>query len=348
VSRRLAELTTLRLGGPAAHFLEAHTDDELIDAVLAADAERTPLLVLAGGSNVVVADEGFDGAVVHVRTQGVEERDEPEDGKVHVTVEAGEDWDAFVARCVAQDLSGVEALSGIPGSVGATPIQNVGAYGQEVADTIDAVLVLDRERRSVVLLDRAGCEFGYRSSVFKRTPGRWVVLSVVFALERSELSAPIRYAELARRLGVEIGERAPLAAVREAVLELRRGKGMVVDPGDPDSVSAGSFFTNPILTHEQFDALRARVDTEPPSWPENGHVKTSAAWLIERAGFTRGYGDPRTIAISSKHTLALTNRGEGTTAQLVALAREVASGVEERFGVALEPEPVFVGHSWQR
>jgi UDP-N-acetylmuramate dehydrogenase len=347
VSRRLAELTTLRLGGPAAHFREARTDDELIDAVLAADAESTPLLVLAGGSNVVVADEGFDGAVVHVLTRGVEERDEPEDGKVHVTVEAGEHWDAFVARCVAEGLSGIEALSGIPGSVGATPIQNVGAYGQEVADTIDAVLVLDRVRHSVVLLDLLGCEFTYRSSVFKRTPGRWVVLSVVFALERSELSAPIRYAELARTLGVEIGERAPLADVREAVLDLRRGKGMVVDPEDPDSVSAGSFFTNPILTPEQFDALRARVDGDPPAWPEDGdHVKTSAAWLIERAGFTKGYGDPRTIAISSKHTLALTNRGEGTTAQLVALAREVAAGVEERFGVALEPEPVFVGHAW--
>jgi UDP-N-acetylmuramate dehydrogenase len=347
VPRRLAELTTLRLGGPAAHYLEARTDDDLIDAVLAADAEKTPLLVLAGGSNVVVADEGFDGAVVHVRTEGIEERVDPEDGKVHVTAEAGEGWDAFVARCVEQGLSGVEALSGIPGSVGATPIQNVGAYGQEVADTIDSVLVLDRVRHSVVLLDRLGCEFTYRSSVFKRTPGRWVVLSVVFALERSELSAPIRYAELARKLNVEIGERAPLADVRAAVLDLRRGKGMVVDPADPDSVSAGSFFTNPILTTDAFDALRARVDEEPPAWPDgDGHVKTSAAWLIDRAGFTKGYGDPRTIAISGKHTLALTNRGEGTTEQLVALAREIARGVEERFGVALEPEPVFVGHQW--
>ena len=350
---RLADLTTLRLGGPAARFVVAADEGEVIDAVLEADAAGEPLLVLAGGSNVVVADEGFPGVVVHVVTRGIDRREE--EGKVLLTVQAGEPWDPFVAHCVEQGLSGVEALSGIPGSVGATPIQNVGAYGQEVAETIDSVLVLDRERKVVQLLDARAAEFSYRSSAFKRTPGRWVVLAVTFALDPDPLSRPIRYAELARALDVEVGERVPVAAVREAVLALRRRKGMVVDDGDPDSVSAGSFFTNPVLTAEQFDALVDRVhdklgpDVTPPSWPESdGRVKTSAAWLIERAGFGKGHGDPATIAISAKHTLALTNRGAGTTALLVALAREIADGVRREFGVDLVPEPVFVGHAWAR
>ena len=348
---RLADLTTLRLGGPAARFVVAEDEADVIDAVLAADHAGEPLLVLAGGSNVVVADEGFPGVVVHIATRGIERREEA--GKVLLTVQAGEPWDPFVAHCVEQHLAGVETLSGIPGSVGATPIQNVGAYGQEVAETIDSVLVLDRERRVVQLLDARAAEFTYRSSVFKRTPGRWVVLAVTFALDPDPLGRPVRYAELARALGIQVGERAPLAAVREAVLALRRRKGMVVDDGDPDSVSAGSFFTNPVLTQEQYDALVARVHARlgpgvtPPSWPEaDGRVKTSAAWLIERAGFAKGHGDPATIAISSKHTLALTNRGAGTTALLVALAREVADGVRREFGVDLVPEPVFVGHAW--
>jgi UDP-N-acetylmuramate dehydrogenase len=351
VTTRLADLTTLRLGGPAARFVVASEEADVIDAVLEADAAGEPLLVLAGGSNVVVADDGFPGVVVHVVTRGIERREEG--GKVLLTVQAGEPWDPFVAHCVEEGLAGIEALSGIPGSVGATPIQNVGAYGQEVAETIDAVLVLDRKRRKVELLDARAAEFSYRSSVFKRTPNRWVVLAVTFALDPDPLGRPVRYAELARALDIEVGERAPLAAVRETVLTLRRRKGMVVDDGDPDSVSAGSFFTNPILTQDEFDALVARVrsklgdDVTPPSWAEpDGRVKTSAAWLIERAGFGRGHGDPETIAISSKHTLALTNRGGGTTALLVALASEVADGVRRDFGVDLVPEPVFVGHTW--
>jgi UDP-N-acetylmuramate dehydrogenase len=255
---------------------------------------------------------------------------------------------------VAEGLAGVECLSGIPGSVGATPIQNVGAYGQEVSETIRSVRVLDRARDVVEDLPAVACGFAYRSSVFKRTPGRWVVLRVTFVLERSPRSAPVRYAELARRLGVAIGERAPLADVRAAVLGLRRGKGMVVDPADPDSVSAGSFFTNPVLDPAAFAALERRAaerlgdGARPPAFPEpDGRVKTSAAWLIERAGFRRGHGDPRGIAISSKHTLALTNRGDGSTADLVALAREIAGGVRATFGVDLVPEPVFVGHAWE-
>jgi UDP-N-acetylmuramate dehydrogenase len=290
--------------------------------------------------------------VLRIATRGIDPS-ELGDGRVALEVQAGEPWDSLVARCVADGLAGVECLSGIPGSVGATPIQNVGAYGQEVAETIVSVRVLDRSTGAVEELDAAACGFTYRSSAFKRVPGRWVVLAVTFALGRSDLSAPVRYAELARTLGVELGERAPLADVREAVLALRRGKGMVIDPADPDSVSAGSFFTNPILDAGAFAALERRVaerlgdGAAPPAFPEgDGRVKTSAAWLIERAGFHRGHGDPQGIAISAKHTLALTNRGAGTTAQLVALAREIAGGVRERFDVELVPEPVFVGHEW--
>jgi UDP-N-acetylmuramate dehydrogenase len=344
---RLADLTTLRLGGPARRLVAATTEEEVVDLVRGADAAGEPLLVLAGGSNVVVADEGFAGTVVHVLTSGVDREGDT------LVAQAGEPWDPFVERAVRDGLAGVEALSGIPGSTGATPIQNVGAYGQEVSDTVAWVRVHDRATGSVETLAPADCGFAYRSSVFKRTPGRWVVLAVAFALEPSELSAPVRYAELARALGVEQGERAPLADVRKAVLDLRRRKGMVVDPADPDSVSAGSFFTNPILDADAFARLERCVaerlgpDQRLPRWPEpDGRTKTSAAWLIERAGFARGHGDPATIAISAKHTLALTNRGAGTTAGLVALAREIAAGVHEAFGVDLHPEPVFVGHSW--
>jgi UDP-N-acetylmuramate dehydrogenase len=343
----LSRYTTLRLGGPAARLVEATTDAEVTAAVCEASTAGQPVLLLAGGSNVVVADEGFPGTVVRLATRGVQR-----DGDV-LHVAAGEPWDAFVARCVADGLAGIECLAGIPGSVGATPIQNVGAYGQDVSETIVGVRAIDRADGVVCDLGPADCGFTYRSSAFKREPGRWVVLRVSFALAPSARSRPIRYAELARTLGVEIGATAKLADVRAAVLALRRGKGMVIDHDDPDSVSAGSFFTNPILTAAEFAALQARVhqrlrdDGRPPSWPEpDGRVKTSAAWLIERAGFHRGYGDPDGIAISSKHVLALTNRGAGTTAALVRLAREIATGVRDAFGVALTPEPVFVGHAW--
>jgi UDP-N-acetylmuramate dehydrogenase len=338
---QLRDLTTLRLGGPAGRYLEAGDEAAIVEAVRAADAAGEPLLVLAGGSNVVVADEGFPGTVLRIVTRGI-----AGDGAT-LDVAAGEPWDPFVATCVDGGLAGVECLAGIPGSVGATPIQNVGAYGQEVAETIASVRVFDRSRDAVDELDPAACGFTYRSSAFKRDPGRWVVLSVRYVLQPSLESAPIRYAELARALGVGLGDRAPLAEVRAAVLTLRRGKGMVLDPRDPDTVSAGSFFTNPVLDAGAFADLRARAGVDPPAWPQDdGHVKTSAAWLIERAGFRRGHGNPDGIAISSKHTLALTNRGAGTTAELVALAREIAGGVREAFGVQLTPEPVFVGHAW--
>jgi UDP-N-acetylmuramate dehydrogenase len=348
----LRDLTTLRLGGPAGRLLDAATQDEIVDAVRSEDRDGRSVLVLAGGSNVVVADEGFPGTVVRLASAGVRRHDTG-GGRVRVDVAAGEPWDALVAGCVADGLAGIECLSGIPGSVGATPIQNVGAYGQEVAETVTAVRVYDRERDAVAELAPDACRFTYRSSAFKRTPGRWVVLAVSFGLERSAVSRPVAYAELASALGIEVGRRAPLERVREAVLALRRGKGMVIDPADPDTVSAGSFFTNPILSAKDFAALEARTadrlgdGVRPPAWAEpEGRVKTSAAWLVERAGFDKGYGDPDGIAISSKHTLALTNRGSGTTEQLVALAREIAGGVRDAFGVELVPEPVFVGHAW--
>jgi UDP-N-acetylmuramate dehydrogenase len=331
----LADYTTLRLGGPSGRLIEARTDDELIAAI------GENVLLLAGGSNLVVADEGFPGTVVRILTRGIVR----EGDVVHVA--AGEPWDDLVAHTVAEGLAGIEALSGIPGSVGATPIQNVGAYGQEVSDTIMSVRAVDRTSAETVDLTPEECGFTYRSSTFKRDPERYVVLRVSFALHASTTSRPIRYAELARTLDVEVDETAPLPAVRDAVLALRRSKGMVLDSGDPDTRSAGSFFTNPILDAAQFDALRARAGDGVPGFPEpDGRVKTSAAWLIDHAGFAKGYGNPRGIAISTKHVLALTNRGAGTTAELVALAQEIARGVDEAFGVALHPEPVFVGHAW--
>jgi UDP-N-acetylmuramate dehydrogenase len=342
----LSELTTLRVGGPARRLITAQTIEEVVEVVGGADASGEPLLLIAGGSNLLIGDQGFDGTVLHVALGGIA-IGETGDG-VRVMAPAGEPWDGVVAACVNEGLAGVECLSGIPGSTGATPIQNVGAYGQDVAETIVSVSAYDRRGGSIVKLGPEQCGFGYRSSAFKGSD-RYVVLRVSLALERSPLAKPIRYAELARTLGVAPGERPPLHDTREAVLELRRRKGMVIDPGDPDSVSAGSFFLNPILSRETFASLERRATerlgegTQVPVWPEaNGSVKTSAAWLIERAGFHRGYGNGR-AGISSKHTLAIVNRGGATSAELVALAREMRDGVQAAFGVSLHPEPTLVG-----
>jgi len=280
-----------------------------------------------------------------VATTGVR-REPAAEGRMRLTVAAGEPWDAVVAGAVAEGLAGIECLSGIPGSTGATPIQNVGAYGQEVASAIASVRVLDRRTGAIEELAPAACGFGYRSSAFKRSPDH-VVLAVTFELERSGRSGPLRYGELARALGAEAGGGAPLQDVRDAVLALRRGKGMVLDPADHDTWSAGSFFTNPVLDAAAFAALEARAGAAPPRFPEpDGRIKTSAAWLIERAGFAKG--DARgPVALSSKHALALTNRGGATAAQLVGFAREIAEQVELRLGVALVPEPVLVGLPWR-
>jgi UDP-N-acetylmuramate dehydrogenase len=347
--------TTLRLGGPAGRLLVATGTDEVVQTVRAASRDGRSassragdVLILAGGSNVVIGDDGWPGTVVLLRNEGIAVTPVDED-RVDLTVQAGHSWDDVVGSAVEAGLSGLECLSGVPGSAGATPIQNVGAYGQEVAQTISAVRVLDRTTDRVTDLAPADCGFGYRSSVFRHRD-RHVVLSVTFRLRRSAMSAPIRYEELARALEVSPGERAPLARVRESVLGLRAAKGMVLDPTDPDTRSVGSFFTNPVLATPAFDALRLRAlevgGSEPPSWPDSDGVKISAAWLIERAGFHKGYsGSFDGVAVSAKHTLALTNRGTGTTAALLGLAREIRDGVVKAFDVTLEPEPVLVNCS---
>ncbi|MFF5254880.1 UDP-N-acetylmuramate dehydrogenase [Streptomyces leeuwenhoekii] len=342
----LAPLTTFRLGGPATRLVTATTDDEVITAVREADDTGTPLLLIGGGSNLVIGDKGFDGTALHIATRGL-----TLDGTT-LELAAGEVWTDAVARTVEAGLAGIECLAGIPGSAGATPIQNVGAYGQEVSATITEVVAYDRRARETVTLTNAECAFSYRHSRFKADPERYVVLRVRFGLEDAGgLSGPLRYAETARALGVAPGERVPLASARDTVLKLRAGKGMVLDPEDHDTWSAGSFFTNPILTEEEFAAFRARVrdrlgdGAEPPAYPAGeGRTKTSAAWLIDKAGFTKGYGTGP-ARISTKHTLALTNRGEATTEDLLALAREVVAGVRDAFGITLVNEPVTVGVS---
>ncbi len=349
----LSEYTTLRLGGPARRFIEVDTTRELIDAVHAADQAGEPILVLGGGSNLVVGDAGFDGTVIRVGTQGVDIR--PIGDEAEVTVAAGENWARLVDLAVSEDLAGIECLAGIPGLAGATPIQNVGAYGQEVRTTIVEVLAYDRAVEATGTYGIQDCGFGYRTSVFKRAAwpgsatGRYVVLEVMFRLDRDSLSAPVRYDELATRLGVAVGDRAPLGKVRDAVLELRRGKGMLLDPADPDAASAGSFFTNPLVDQLQLAeieriAAAAWPGTPVPRYPaQDGCVKVPAGWLIERAGFTKGFQGPGAARISTKHTLALTNSGGATAADLMGLARQVVAGVRETFGVELTNEPVLVG-----
>ncbi|MGV1010290.1 MAG: UDP-N-acetylmuramate dehydrogenase [Dermatophilaceae bacterium] len=348
----LAPLTTMRVGGPAARLVTATTTDELVGAVREADAAGEPVLVVSGGSNLLIADEGFAGTVVRVATRGVRVESADYCGGVSLRVAAGEDWDALVARCVVEGWSGVEALSGIPGCAGSTPIQNVGAYGQEVSATIAQVRVWDRAGRSVRTLANADCAFGYRDSVLKRAAGRYLVLEVVLQLPIADLSAPVGYVALADELDVAEGTRVPLEAAREAVLALRRRRGMVLDEADHDTWSCGSFFTNPVLTHDAFAALRAlaAVDGEPahdlPCWPgADGSVKTSAAWLLEHAGYGRGFGMPGPAALSTKHPLAVTNRGGASAEDIVALARQVRDGVAATFGVTLLNEPVLVGLS---
>jgi len=343
---RLADYTTVRLGGPARGFVRAGTDDELVEAVRTADAHGEPVLILGGGSNLVVADDGFDGTVIQVATRGVSHGD----GPGVLTVAAGEDWDGFVARTVAEGLAGLECLSGIPGLVGATPIQNVGAYGQEVAETITRVRVYDRQAGDVLEVPGEQCGFGYRTSRFRGTD-RFVVLSVTFGLAVQARSVPVRYAELAGALGVSPGDQADSTETRSAVIELRQRKGMVIDPADPDTRSVGSFFVNPVLDGAALAAVEAAArarcgaDTRVPRFAatEEGLVKVPAAWLIERAGFGKGYNPGDGARISAKHTLALVNSGSASTAALMALAREIRDGVRAAFGVTLAPEPVLVG-----
>lgn len=334
---RLAELTTLRVGGPAREVIEARTETELIDAVRACDAAGTSVLIVGGGSNLLVGDDGFDGVVIRALVPGISVIDEPD--HVVLTAWCGEPWDDVVALCVEQGLAGIEALSGIPGLVGATPIQNVGAYGQEVADVIVNVRVLDRDECVVRDLGPEDCRFGYRDSRFKHEPTRFVVLAVSYRLARDPWSV-VRYAQLADALGIETGGTATVPAVRDAVLALRRAKGMVLDPDDPDTASAGSFFTNPVLDAAAAKALPA----ECPRYPSAHGVKVSAAWLIEQAGIGRGWQvhAGSGARVSTKHTLALTNTGSASADDVLALARAIRDRVEARFGVQLEAEPMLV------
>ncbi len=347
----LAPLTTLRIGGAAKRLWTVDSEDDCVAALRQlGEADDQPLLILAGGSNLVIADDGFDGTVLRLAFEGLR-KEQLADGRVAVELAAGTPWDALVDELVGEGLSGVECLAGIPGSAGATPIQNVGAYGQEVASVIESVRAYRRSSGEVEQLSAAQCGFGYRSSALKRDSDL-VVLSVRMLLERSPLSAPIGYSQLAAKLGVELGQRAELAAAREAVLELRRAKAMVLDGADHDTWSVGSFFTNPIFSGEQFALLEQRVrehcgaDAQAPRFDAgDGAVKSSAAWLIEQAGFSRGERRGN-VAISSKHTLALTNRGGASAAELLDFAHQIADRVEQLFGVSLNPEPALVGLSW--
>lgn len=339
---RLCDLTTLRTGGTAAHATSAESLDELVDAVRSADATSRDLLLIGDGSNLVAPDEGWAGDVVLIRTRAVDaSRGAGE--YVQVRVAAGEPWDEIVARSVDAGWSGLECLSGIPGRTGATPVQNVGAYGQTVADSISGVEIFDRDTDQRMSWSAAACRFGYRDSRFKHTD-RFVVLCVGFQLRRSRQSAPIRYPELAARLGLEVGERAPTAEVRAAVLDLRRSKGMVLDAADYDTWSAGSFFTNPILTAAEYARFTQRAAAhlgaaaQWPAYPDVRGHKLSAAWLIEQAGFAKGYARGA-AAVSGKHTLALTNRGAATSTDILALAAEITARVESTFGVRLHAEP---------
>jgi len=335
---RLAAHTTLRVGGPVGRILVPTSEAELVQTVRDLDAAGEPVLILGGGSNVLIGDAGFDGTVVKVATRGVDSDVAACSGAV-LTVAAGEPWDDFVASTVEREFSGLETMAGIPGLVGATPIQNVGAYGTEVAQLITTVRTLDRSTGRLRTFFAAECQFGYRSSRFKSEPGRYLVLSVTFQLRLGSLSAPIRYPELARALAVEVGDRAPARDVAAAVLALRRRKGMVLDDADRDTWSAGSFFTNPVLDPAQAALLPAGA---PRFSQPDGSVKTSAAWLIEQAGFGKGFGQGP-ARVSSKHSLALTNRGTATANDILDLARQIRAGVESSFGITLVPEPVLVG-----
>jgi UDP-N-acetylmuramate dehydrogenase len=338
----LAPHCTLGVGGAARFYLEAADEAQVLEAVDWAAARGVPVQVLGGGSNVVVADEGVDGLVLKIAVRGVTAREEA--GAVNVTAAAGEPWDDLVHHTVAQGWAGLECLSGIPGRVGATPIQNVGAYGQEVSDTLVEVRALDRAARRPVVLPAAACGFRYRDSVFKSgEPGRYVVLAVTYRLTPGG-PANVRYADIARDLEARGLSRPSLAEVRETVLKVRRSKSMVLEPGDPNARSCGSFFLNPVVDAPTLAAVDVRAGgLAMPRWPQpDGRVKLSAAWLIERAGFTRGQADGP-VGLSTRHTLAIVCHDGARARDVAAFARRVRAGVEARFGVRLQPEPVFWG-----
>lgn len=334
----LRDFTSLRVGGPAKNFVEAHNEEEIITALIAAG--DSPVLILGGGTNVLISDAGFEGTVIHITNNSLVAEVDACSGAT-LTIGAGENWDDFVALTIERGYAGLETLSGIPGTIGAAPIQNIGAYGHEVAEFITRVRTYDRKAKAVKSFINSECEFEYRSSLFKRNPGQFIILDVQFQIRIGDLSDPITYLELAKKLDLQMGDKAPVQTVRQAVLELRASKGMLLDPNDSDSWSAGSFFTNPVISQQAADALPDAA----PKWPLiDGRVKISAAWLIENAGIHKGdeVGGAR---ISTKHVLALTNTGDATATDLIELAKSAQAKVYEKFGIKLEPEVNLVGLS---
>lgn len=332
----LSKYTSLRVGGPANKVIQVSTESEIIAAI--EEAGDSPLLIIGGGTNILVSDEGFAGTVIRISNNSVQAEVDACSGAT-LTIGAGEDWDSFVQTTIDRGYAGLETLSGIPGTVGAAPIQNIGAYGHEVSEFITRVRTYDRELKELKTFTNAQCQFSYRNSYFKSHPGRYVVLDVQFQIRIGEMSEPITYLELAKKLGVELGDRAPVRQTRKAVLELRASKGMLLSQDDHDAWSAGSFFTNPIVSQQQADQL----PNAAPKWPlVDGRVKVSAAWLIENAGIHKGdeVGGAR---ISTKHVLALTNSGTATAADIAKLAKHARDQVKEVFGITLEAEVNLVG-----
>jgi UDP-N-acetylmuramate dehydrogenase len=332
----LSKYTSFRVGGPATKIVQVSTEAEIIAAI--EDAVDTPILIMGGGTNVLIADKGFEGTVIRISNNSVQAEVDACSGAT-LTIGAGEDWDSFVQTTINSGFAGLETLSGIPGTVGAAPIQNIGAYGHEVSEFVTRVRTYDRQLKEVYTFTSSQCEFSYRNSYFKAHPGRYVVLDVQFQLRIGEFSDPITYLELSKKLGIEPGDKAPVVATRAAVLELRASKGMLLSPDDHDSWSAGSFFTNPIISQQAADALPDAA----PKWPLNdGRVKISAAWLIENAGMHKGdeVGGAR---ISTKHVLALTNSGNATASDIAELAKRARNQVKETFGITLEAEVNLVG-----
>jgi UDP-N-acetylmuramate dehydrogenase len=332
----LSKYTSFRVGGPATKIIQVSTEAQIIAAI--EDAGDTPILIMGGGTNVLIADKGFEGTVIRISNNSVQSEVDACSGAT-LTIGAGEDWDVFVQTTINSGFAGLETLSGIPGTVGAAPIQNIGAYGHEVSEFVTRVRTYDRQLKEIYTFTNSQCEFTYRNSYFKAHPGRYVILDVQFQLRIGEFSDPITYLELSKKLGIEPGDKAPVAQTRAAVLELRASKGMLLSPDDHDSWSAGSFFTNPIISQQAADALPDAA----PKWPLNdGRVKISAAWLIENAGMHKGdeVGGAR---ISTKHVLALTNSGNATASDIAELAKRARNQVKEVFGITLEAEVNLVG-----
>ena len=330
------DLTSLRVGGPAKKFVEVATETEIIAAIEAAG--DSPILIMGDGTNMLVSDQGFEGVVIRISNHALAAEVDACSGAT-LTIGAGENWDEFVATTIERGFAGLETLSGIPGSVGAAPIQNIGAYGHEVSEFITRVRTYDRENKLVKTFTNQECEFEYRNSHFKSHPGKYVVLDVQFNLRQGEFSTPITYQELADKLGITVGDKAGIVETRKAVLELRASKGMLLNPKDQDSWSAGSFFTNPIISKAIADTLPA----DAPRWPTpDGRVKTSAAWLIEKSGIHKGdtHGGAR---VSTKHVLALTNSGNATATEIAELAKTAKQAVQQKFGITLEAEVNLIG-----